>query len=90
MAEFTMPILGADMLAATLVEWKKKPGDPVKRGEILAEVETDKGLIEVENFTDGLLEMSRIGHRHLDATDARHGSVEVVERALHDAGADLG
>ena len=56
MAEFSMPILGADMLSATLVEWKKKPGDPVKRGEILAEVETDKGVIEVENFIDGTLE----------------------------------
>lgn len=56
MAEFTMPILGADMLSATLVEWKKKPGDPVKKGEILAEVETDKGVIEVENFTNGILE----------------------------------
>jgi pyruvate dehydrogenase E2 component (dihydrolipoamide acetyltransferase) len=56
MAEFLMPILGADMLSATLVEWKKKPGDPVKKGEILAEVETDKGVIEVENFTNGTLE----------------------------------
>lgn len=56
MAEFLMPILGADMLSATLVEWKKKPGDPVEKGEILAEVETDKGVIEVENFTDGVLE----------------------------------
>ncbi|WDT80408.1 MAG: hypothetical protein MPW14_00940 [Candidatus Manganitrophus sp.] len=56
MADFLMPILGADMDSATLVEWKKKPGDPVKKGEILAEVETDKGVIEVENFTDGVLE----------------------------------
>lgn len=56
MTEFLMPILGADMLSATLVEWKKKPGDPVEKGEILAEVETDKGVIEVENFTDGVLE----------------------------------
>jgi pyruvate dehydrogenase E2 component (dihydrolipoamide acetyltransferase) len=56
MAEFLMPILGADMRSATLVEWKKKPGDPVEKGEILAEVETDKGVIEVENFTNGVLE----------------------------------
>jgi pyruvate dehydrogenase E2 component (dihydrolipoamide acetyltransferase) len=56
MAEFLMPILGADMRSATLVEWKKKSGDPVKKGEILAEVETDKGVIEVENFTNGVLE----------------------------------
>lgn len=56
MAEFVMPILGADMLAATLVAWKKKPGDPVKKGDIVAEVETDKGLIEVEIFTAGVID----------------------------------
>lgn len=51
-----MPILGADMEAGTLVAWRKHPGDHVARGDILAEVETDKGLIEVEVFTTGTLE----------------------------------
>ena len=44
MSEFRMPALGADMAAGTLVEWKVKPGDPVTRGQIVAEVETDKGV----------------------------------------------
>lgn len=56
MAEFLMPSLGADMEAGTLVEWLKKPGDPVKRGEIIAVVETQKGAIEVECFEDGTLD----------------------------------
>jgi pyruvate dehydrogenase E2 component (dihydrolipoamide acetyltransferase) len=56
MAEFVMPSLGADMEAGTLVEWLKKPGDPVKRGEIIAVVETQKGAIEVECFEDGILD----------------------------------
>ena len=56
MGDFVMPILGADMEAGTLVEWRKQPGDPVQRGEIVAEVETDKGLIEVEIFQTGVLE----------------------------------
>ena len=56
MAEFLMPSLGADMEAGTLVEWLKKPGDPVKRGEIIAVVETQKGAIEVECFEDGVLD----------------------------------
>jgi len=56
MAEFLMPSLGADMEAGTLVEWLKKPGDPVKRGEIIAVVETQKGAIEVECFEDGILD----------------------------------
>jgi pyruvate dehydrogenase E2 component (dihydrolipoamide acetyltransferase) len=54
--EFVMPILGADMTAGTLIVWRKQPGDPVKRGEIIAEVETDKGLIDVEVFVSGVIE----------------------------------
>jgi pyruvate dehydrogenase E2 component (dihydrolipoamide acetyltransferase) len=56
MAEFHMPSLGADMEAGTLVEWKVKPGDRIRRGDIIAEVETDKGIIEVEVFEDGIVE----------------------------------
>lgn len=51
-----MPSLGADMDAGTLVEWKKKSGDPVKRGDIIAAVETAKGVIEIECFEDGILD----------------------------------
>jgi pyruvate dehydrogenase E2 component (dihydrolipoamide acetyltransferase) len=56
MAEFVMPTLGADMSAGTLVAWKKKPGDSVKRGEIIAEVDTEKAAIDVEVFTNGVIE----------------------------------
>lgn len=62
MIEFRMPSLGADMDAGTLVEWLKKPGDPVKRGDIIAVVETQKGAIEIEVFNDGIL------HEQLAAT----------------------
>lgn len=51
-----MPMLGADMESGTLVEWKVKPGDTVKRGDIVAVVETVKGAIEVEIFEDGVVE----------------------------------
>lgn len=56
MIEFTMPTLGADMEDGTLIEWKKNPGDTVKRGDIIAEVETQKGLIEIEVFEEGTIE----------------------------------
>lgn len=56
MAEFRMPSLGADMEAGTLVEWLKKPGDPVRRGDVIAVVETQKGAIEIEVFQTGTLE----------------------------------
>ncbi len=56
MAEFLMPSLGADMEAGTLVEWLKKPGDRVVRGDVIAVVETHKGAIEIEVFQTGTLE----------------------------------
>jgi pyruvate dehydrogenase E2 component (dihydrolipoamide acetyltransferase) len=55
-AEFRMPSLGADMEAGTLVEWLVKPGDWVKRGDIVAVVETQKGAIEIESFQTGQVE----------------------------------
>lgn len=55
-AEFRMPVLGADMQAGTLVAWRKRPGDAVRRGEIIAEVDTEKGVIDVEVFHDGVLD----------------------------------
>jgi len=56
MVEFRMPSLGPDMEAGTLVEWMVKPGDRVKRGDIAAVVETQKGAIEVEIYETGLVE----------------------------------
>jgi pyruvate dehydrogenase E2 component (dihydrolipoamide acetyltransferase) len=56
MIEFRMPSLGADMEAGTLVEWLKRPGDAVRRGDIVAVVETQKGAIEIEIFDDGMID----------------------------------
>jgi pyruvate dehydrogenase E2 component (dihydrolipoamide acetyltransferase) len=55
MTEFRMPSLGADMEAGKLTEWKIKPGDRVKRGDIVAEVETEKADIDVEIFSTGVV-----------------------------------
>lgn len=60
MGEFKMPSLGADMEAGTLVEWLVKPGTAVKRGDIIAVVETQKGAIEIEVFEDGVFEKSLV------------------------------
>jgi len=51
-----MPSLGSDMEAGTLVEWLKRPGENLRRGDIVAVVETQKGAIEIEIFQDGILE----------------------------------
>lgn len=53
MGVFSMPSLGADMEDGTLVEWMIKPGDTVKRGDVAAVVETQKGAIEIEVFEEG-------------------------------------
>jgi pyruvate dehydrogenase E2 component (dihydrolipoamide acetyltransferase) len=56
MAEFRMPSLGSDMDAGTLIEWLVKPGDCVKRGDVVAVVDTQKGAIEVEIYQAGQIE----------------------------------
>ena len=56
MVDFRMPSLGADMEAGTLVEWLVKPGDWVKRGDVVAVVETQKGAIEIETYQAGQIE----------------------------------
>ena len=61
MVDFRMPSLGADMEAGTLVEWLIKPGDRVKRGDVVAVVETQKGAIEIEIFEAGKIEQLLVG-----------------------------
>ncbi len=51
-----MPSLGADMEAGRVTEWLVKVGDEVKRGDIVAVVETEKSTIEVEIFESGVIE----------------------------------
>lgn len=56
MPDFLMPTLGGDMATGTLVSWRKEVGDAVHRGDVVAEVETAKGVIEVEIFFDGVID----------------------------------
>jgi len=51
----TMPKLSDTMLEGTLVKWRKKAGDNIEVGDILAEVETDKATMEMESFDEGKL-----------------------------------
>ncbi len=55
MPEITMPKLSDTMTEGTLVSWKKKKGDKVSTGEVLAEIETDKATMEWESPEDGVL-----------------------------------
>ena len=50
-----MPKLGFDMAEGTLVRWVKKEGETVNKGEVLAEIETDKATVEVESSASGVV-----------------------------------
>jgi pyruvate dehydrogenase E2 component (dihydrolipoamide acetyltransferase) len=53
--EVAMPALSDTMSNGRLIRWLKHEGDAVKRGEAIAEIETDKALMDVEAFHDGYL-----------------------------------
>ncbi|MBO0790138.1 MAG: biotin/lipoyl-binding protein, partial [Ktedonobacteraceae bacterium] len=50
-----MPKMGDTMEEGKILHWLKKEGDQVKKGEPLAEIETDKVNIEIESFSSGIL-----------------------------------
>ena len=54
-----MPKLGFDMAEGTLVRWVVGEGSAIERGQVLAEIETDKATVEVESSFSGVV------HRHL-------------------------
>ncbi|MFT3931101.1 MAG: dihydrolipoamide acetyltransferase family protein [Spongiibacteraceae bacterium] len=56
MSDFCLPSFGADMEAAKIVEWNVKPGDKFRRGDIIVAVETDKGIIDIEIYDDGIVD----------------------------------
>lgn len=59
----TMPKLGFDMAEGTLVRWVKAEGEAVNKGDVIAEIETDKATVEVESSFSGVM------YRHLVEED---------------------
>jgi pyruvate dehydrogenase E2 component (dihydrolipoamide acetyltransferase) len=55
MMDFKLPSLGADMDEGTLLTWQVKPGDTVKRGQVVAVVDTSKAAVDVEIWQDGVV-----------------------------------
>ena len=60
MNEIVMPKLSDTMTEGRLVSWKKRVGESVSRGEVIAEVETDKANMELESFVSGVLVEIRV------------------------------
>jgi Biotin-requiring enzyme len=67
----TMPALSDTMSNGRLVKWTRRPGDPVKKGDIVAEVETDKAVMEVEASS---ADLGRSQSPHFDDAVPRLGS----------------
>ncbi len=59
--EVVMPSMGADMVEGAIARWIKIEGDEISRGDILAEVETDKAVVEMEAYGNGILRKVIIG-----------------------------
>ena len=57
MADVNMPKLSDTMEEGTVVEWKKKSGETVKKGDVIAEVESDKATFDLESEADGVLDI---------------------------------
>lgn len=55
MIEFKLPSLGADMDEGTLLEWKVSVGDTVKKGQVVAIVDTSKAAVDVESWQEGMV-----------------------------------
>ena len=83
MAEIVrMPKLSDTMTEGVVSAWHKKVGDPVKSGEVLAEIETDKATMEFESFTDGVL-------LHIGVEPGTAAPVDSVLAVLGKAGEDI-
>ncbi|HZO90486.1 MAG TPA: dihydrolipoamide acetyltransferase family protein [Chthonomonadaceae bacterium] len=61
MAEVRMPKMGDGMEEGTILSWLKKEGDPIKEGEAIAEVETDKANVEIPAEESGVLTQIVVG-----------------------------
>jgi pyruvate dehydrogenase E2 component (dihydrolipoyllysine-residue acetyltransferase) len=71
MYEVTMPKLSDSMEEGKIIEWKVKAGDSVSTGDVLAEVESDKAVMELEAFRDGVIAEIKYG----DDAEVRVGAV---------------
>jgi pyruvate dehydrogenase E2 component (dihydrolipoamide acetyltransferase) len=77
-----MPKLSDTMTEGVVAAWHKKVGDPVKSGEVLAEIETDKATMEFESFTDGVL-------LHIGVEKGKSAEVDSILAILGKEGEDI-
>jgi pyruvate dehydrogenase E2 component (dihydrolipoamide acetyltransferase) len=76
----TMPILSDTMDKGVIVKWHKSEGDKVKKGEVIAEVESDKAIIEVESFYDGYIHLL---YKEGDEVEVKKDIVIIYDKPLN-------
>ena len=76
MPEIKVPVFSESVSEGTLLAWHKKPGEAVQRGEVLAEIETDKVVLEVTALQDGIM----------GATSAAEGDTVLSEQVIGSVG----
>ena len=83
MAEIVkMPKLSDTMTEGVVSKWHKKVGDPVKTGDLLADIDTDKATMEFESFQDGVL-------LHIGVQEGKAAPVDSILAILGKAGEDI-
>jgi pyruvate dehydrogenase E2 component (dihydrolipoamide acetyltransferase) len=80
--EIVMPRLSDTMDRGTVAHWNKKPGDRVKRGEVLLEIETDKANMELESYSDGIVARIMVAEGETATVGAPIGIVADTEAEL--------
>ena len=78
--EIVMPQLSDSMEEGKLISWKVKPGDTVHTGDVIAEVESDKAIMEVQSFRDGVV-------KELKVKEGESVPVGTVIAVIEEAGA---
>ena len=81
-----MPKLGFDMAEGTLIRWVKKVGETVNKGEVLAEIETDKATVEVESSAGGVVRRLVVEEGSVVPVGSPIAIVGTVEEVIQEPG----
>lgn len=58
--EIIIPDISEVVTELKIISWNKKVGEVIKKGEVLLEIEADKGIVEIESFTNGVLKEIKV------------------------------
>ena len=87
MAEtINMPKLGFDMAEGTLVRWVKKVGETISKGDVLAEIETDKATVEVELSASGVVRKLLVDEGAVVPVNSPIAIVGTAEEVIQESG----